>query len=143
MARLHAETFIDAPPERVWSVLADLAGYASWNPLLVEARGELREGARVRVKAASPSGSGKRFGFTATVVRVEPARALVWKGGVPGLLHGEHSFLLTPEGTGTRFVQGETFTGLLSLLLPAGLKGKLERAYAGMNEALARRVKEG
>jgi hypothetical protein len=143
MVRLHTETFIDAPPERVWRTLTELASYPAWNPLLVEALGEVREGGRLRVKAASPSGSGRRFGFTATVVRVEPARALVWKGGLPGVLHGEHFFHLTPEGEGTRFVQGETFTGLLSLLLPSGLTGKLERAYAGMNEALARRVKAG
>jgi hypothetical protein len=140
MVRLHTELFIDAPPERVWSVLTDFASYPAWNPLLLEARGEAREGARLRVKAATPGGSGKRLGFTATVVRVEPARRLVWKGGVPGVLHGEHSFELTPEGAGTRFVQGERFTGLLSLLLSAGLKEKMERGYAGMNEALARRV---
>jgi len=113
MVRLHTELFIDAPPERVWSVLTDFGGYPAWNPLLLEARGEAREG----------------------------ARRLVWKGGVPGLLHGEHYFELTPEGSGTRFVQGEHFTGVLSLLLPAGLRKKLERGYAGMNEALAQRVR--
>ena len=141
MVRLHTELFIDAPPERVWSVLTDFASYPAWNPLLLEAHGEAREGARVRVKAASPGGSGKSLRFRATVVRVEPARRLVWKGGVPGVLHGEHFFELTPEGAGTRLVQGEHFTGVLSLLLPASLKGKLERGYAGMNEALARRTR--
>ena len=100
MVRLHTELFIDAPPERVWSVLTDFGGYPAWNPLLLEARGEAREGARLRVKAAAPGGSGRRLGFTATVVRVEHARRLVWKGGVPGLLHGEHYFELTPEPSG-------------------------------------------
>src|SRR5215218_3145144 len=141
MARLHAERFIDAPPERVWRALTDLASYPAWNPLLVEATGELHEGGRVQVKAASPSGSGKRLGFTATVVEVLPGRRLMWKGGVRGLLHGEHFFEVTPEGTGTRFAQGEQFTGVLSLLMGAGLRRKLERAYAGMNDALAERVK--
>jgi hypothetical protein len=140
MVQLHTELFIDAPPERVWGVLTDFAHYPEWNPFLLRAEGEVREGARVRVRASSPRGPGKTLGFSARVVRVEPARALVWRGGVPGLLHGEHSFQLVPEGAGTRFVHSEVFTGALSLLLPSGLKAKMERAYAGMNEALARRA---
>ena len=140
MARLHSERFIDAPPERVWQVLTDFAAYPQWNPLLVEARGEARAGARVKVRAALKPGAGPRLRFSATVVRADAGAALVWKGGVPGVLFGEHFFHLRPEGQGTRFEQGEVFTGLLSLLLGAGVRRRMERAYAAMNEALARRV---
>ncbi|MBF5046049.1 SRPBCC domain-containing protein [Aggregicoccus sp. 17bor-14] len=140
MARLHSETFIDAPPERVWQVLTDFAAYPEWNPLLVEARGEPRAGARVKVRAALKPGAGPRLRFSATVVRADAGEALVWRGGVPGVLFGEHFFHLRAEGSGTRFEQGEVFTGLFSLLLGAGVRRRMERAYAAMNEALARRV---
>jgi uncharacterized protein YndB with AHSA1/START domain len=41
------EIVIDAPAERVWEVLADLASYPEWNPRIRRASGELRAGSRL------------------------------------------------------------------------------------------------
>lgn len=49
MRHLEAHADIDAPPEKVWAVLTDLAAYPVWNPFIVRAAGELREGQRLRI----------------------------------------------------------------------------------------------
>jgi uncharacterized protein YndB with AHSA1/START domain len=37
--RYHVERRIDAPPERVWALLADAAGYRAWNSAVIRDRG--------------------------------------------------------------------------------------------------------
>jgi len=48
------------------------------------------------------------------VVRVSPPSELAWRGGLPGLLVGEHAFYLEDLGSSTRVVSEERFTGLLA-----------------------------
>lgn len=141
MVHLETETRLDATPAEVWQVLSDFARYPEWNPLLLQARGEVKPGARVAMKVTAPDGSGKQYGFKATLVRVEPGVALEWTGGVPGVLKGHHYLRLSPDGTGTRLVHGEDFSGLLTLVGRKRLEG-LRPAYEGLNRALAERLRK-
>lgn len=139
MFRLRTEAFIDAPPDAVWAVLGDFAHYPTWNPLMVEARGRVERGAHVKMKVRPPGRLGRVYGFTATMSRVEPPRALEWTGGIPGLMHGRHYFLLSQEGTGTRLVHGEDFSGVVTWVAGRQLK-TLQSSYEALNRALAERV---
>lgn len=114
MHELRAETHIDSPPDVVWAVLADLSAYARWNPFIVEASGALEVGSRLSVRIKPPGRRPMRF--APTVTQLQPATLLEWQGslGVRGLFDGAHRFELHPtDDGGTRFVQAETFTGLL------------------------------
>ena len=139
MRELHTEIIIDAPPERVWQVLTDFNSFPEWNPLLREIRGELVVGKRLYVKLAL----GKRaVPIKPEVLRVEPNRALVWRGSlpIPGLFRGEHAFELEPQGKSqTRFHHWERFDGVLVRVLGPVLE-QTKRAFEQMNVALDRRV---
>ena len=52
MQVLDAVAGVEAPPERVWQVVSDLAAYAHWNPFIVRAGGEVALGSRLTVAAA-------------------------------------------------------------------------------------------
>jgi hypothetical protein len=130
---------VSAPAGRVWSVLTDFAGYQEWNPFMPRIEGALEVGARLSVRLAPPG--GRAITMRPTVVTVEPERRFSWLGrlGVPGIFDGEHEFVLTPEGDGTRFVQRETFRGVLVPLT----RRTIDRAAQGfddMNRALAARA---
>jgi uncharacterized protein YndB with AHSA1/START domain len=56
MRELQTSTDIEAQPERVWAVLADLEAYADWNPFIRRITGPLEPG------GASRSGSSLREG---------------------------------------------------------------------------------
>ena len=142
MIRLETEAHLDSSPTEVWQVLTDFAGYPEWNPLLLEARGEAKSGARVAMRVTAPDGSGKRYGFTATLVRCEPGQALEWTGGVRGVLSGLHYFRLSPNGTGTRLVHGEDFSGLIVTLMGRKRIEAFKPAYEGLNRALAERLRK-
>ena len=140
MVSLVTELTIPAPADRVWRVLVDFASYPRWNPLLPEARGEAREGARVAFRARLvPWAPPLRF---TGLVRACGALRLEWTGGVPLLLEGRHSFQLSEVPGGTHLVHREDFRGALAWAVRLGL-GLLRPAYARMDHALARRVAEG
>lgn len=77
------------------------------------------------------------------VVSIEIDRAVVWRGGVRGVLVGEHTFRFEDEGDGTtRLRSDETWSGALTALDPfaRSLRASAERVGASQLEGLARFV---
>jgi len=80
--------------------------------------------------------------FRPTVLAVEDGTLIRWRGrlGMPGLFDGEHELRLEPTADGgTRFVQRESFTGLLVPMMPRVLDDTAT-GFAAMNAALRDRV---
>lgn len=133
-------TAIDAPPERVWSILVDVPGYARWNEAVVSIRGRIALGERLElVSVANP----KRT-FRPKVTRLDPPGSMVWGDGMPlGLFRGERTYTIASDGNGgSRFHMKESFSGPMAgvigrsipdltpsmQLFAAGLKTEAERA---------------
>lgn len=140
MREIRDEIEINAPPERVWSVLTDFGSNAEWNPFVKRISGRAEKRAKLDVRIVPP---GKRgMGFKPTVIAAEPGRELAWlrKVLVPGIFDGERHFELEDPGGGrTRFVQREVFTGLLTRMMGGMLDNTLE-GFREMNQALKRRA---
>ena len=47
MREISTEIVINAPAENVWTVLTDCECYPEWNPFIPDAKGDVREGARL------------------------------------------------------------------------------------------------
>ena len=96
--------FVDFPSWRVWMP-------PSFRPLKGPA-GALAVGDSLRFRI--------RAGVlpviaAARVVRLEPGREITWRGGVPGVLVGEHSFHFEDAGSGTTRVRSEeTWSGAIA-----------------------------
>jgi hypothetical protein len=137
---LSTHVHIQATPERVWRVLAELAAYPEWNPFIVRAEGALGPGRRLTL-TMQPVG-GRAMTIRPRLAEVAVNRALRWRGmlGVPGLMDAEHTFLLQPQAGGTRLVHRETFRGVLVPFVAASLDRKTLPAFMAMNEALKRRA---
>ncbi|GHF42154.1 hypothetical protein GCM10010218_24100 [Streptomyces mashuensis] len=142
---MHAvRTHIDiaAPAARVWQVLTDFDAYPQWNPFLVSAEGKAEEGAALKMTLVN---NGSTMRFRPTVRAAVPGRELRWLGrlGVPGLLDGEHSFLIEETGPGNvRLTHAETFTGALVAVPFVRRKLDVHDAFAAMNTALKERAEQ-
>jgi hypothetical protein len=141
MIDLTVESEIRAPAAEIWKALADLPGFADWNPFIRSAAGELAVGARLtlRVKPSLPV----PLVFRPTVLVCDANRQLRWRGRflAPWIASGEHTFTLEPGGDGcTRFVQHERFTGLLPLVAARLIAREARRGFEAMNQALKARV---
>ena len=141
MLLLGTEIDINASGERVWRVLTDFGAYREWNPFITSISGQVRRGARLKVRVQPPGGRGMTF--RPTVLAADPDRELRWVGRLllPGIFEGEHAFLITPLENGrVRLRQQETFRGLLVPLLRRLLDGQTRAGFEAMNRALKERA---
>ena len=131
------------PPERLWSVLVDRASYPDWNPLIVRSEGPLVEGERIRNTMTPGQGEaeGEEIDFEPLVLVVRANEELRWRGRfiLPGVLDGEHYFLLEEIDGGARVVHGEIFSGVALWFIDAEqFRGKFERFNLALLERAER-----
>jgi hypothetical protein len=69
------------------------------------------------------------------IVLAEPGVELRWASSLPGIISGEHAFVLSPADDGTRLVQTETFRGLLVPFAGKTL-ARAEASFRELNDAL-------
>ena len=143
MKSLDTSIDIDAPPDRVWSILTDFEAYPAWNPFITSIEGETRVGGRLKAQLSPPN--GKAMTFKPTVQVFEEGSELTWLGRVlmPGIFDGRHTLRVEARGDGSRFIQRERFTGIISGLLMRFIGEDTEKGFHLMNEALKERAEAG
>ncbi len=136
----EAERTIDAPPQRVFDRLADLASWPSWMPrsfapvIRAGTPSPLREGDRFRVRI-----SGAPVASKLRISRLDRPHELTWRGGVRGLLWAEHRFVFEAVGDKkTRVRSIETWNGALSGLLRRLVEPAAVRIGSQQLEGLAK-----
>jgi hypothetical protein len=100
---------VRAPADRIWAVLTDAKGFPRWNSTVASIEGEIREGARLRMRVP-----GTDRIFTPRVSGVVPNERMTWAGGFSPVFKGVRTFELRPRGDGTTdFTMAERFSGLM------------------------------
>lgn len=130
---------IEAPTERVWSVLVDIPSWPSWTPSVRNARvitaGPLAEGSRVQLRQPRLP----RATWVVTQL-VEPA-SFTWTSRSPGLRSVAEHLLAEVDGSTRltlRFRQSGALAGLASLVY-----GRLAAGYvAAEASGLKRRCEQ-
>lgn len=136
---IRTEVEIDASARKVWEVIANFAKYEEWNPFIRKVSGEAREGAKLEIHITTPSGVNRTY--EPTVTKIEPEKELRWTGRVPGLLNGEHVFVIEQiDSSRVRLVHSETFRGLISSFFGSKTDRDIRAGLEQMNVALKKRV---
>ncbi len=111
MRSYEATALIEAPPEQVWPVLADITAWPGWNSGVAAVEGRVGLGEKLSITVESNPGRA----FTVTVVTLSEPDRIAFRGGMPlGLFTGERTYTLQREGTATRFTMRERYTGPLA-----------------------------
>jgi uncharacterized membrane protein len=127
---------IDAPPERVWSVMTDVERWPEWTATVAEAKrlddGDFRLGSKARLKQP------RIPALTWTVTAMEEDRFFEWRTGAPGVsTKAGHEVL--QEGTASRVTLWVEQNGLLVKLM-SGRFAKMADEYLQIEaEGLKRR----
>lgn len=142
MGEVRVHVTIDAPADRVWTVLSDVGRWAEWNGVIVDGRCDRGEvGAVLSCRVAVGPGW---FPVKSRVLTWTPSEALSWGESRGWVARIHHGFELTPAGPGrTRVDHFERFGGLVGRAVFPAVRGSLTRNYARFLEALKDRVEAG
>lgn len=138
MRTMSATIDIGAAPMEVWAILTDLSSYHEWNPLFVEASGDVAVGQRITLRSKHPA-NGRLMTVKPKITVAQAGADLRWTSSLPGIMSGEHTFTLTPADGGTRVMQSETFRGLLTRFAGKTFSNA-EASFQALNEALKERA---
>jgi hypothetical protein len=109
---------IAAPPEPLWALLTDAAGFPRWNSTVTSIEGEIAEGNKLalRVKAAPDRV------FKPKVTELVAHKRMVWSDGAAPMFKGVRTFSLEKRDDGsTDFGMVEVFAGLMLPLIKGSL----------------------
>jgi hypothetical protein len=133
---IESRVTIQASPQTVWKVLTDFAEYSRWNPYIVKARGEPREGSSLALQLDRAEGDVQSVEPEVSIVK--QGRKIRWQSRtlVPGIDDREYEAIIEPTGEGqVRFVQRTRFEGLLVPFLDVGPdQDGLDRMGAALKE---------
>ncbi|MCC6512258.1 MAG: SRPBCC domain-containing protein [Pirellulaceae bacterium] len=94
---------IAAPAEKIWKLLTDANGFASWNSTIVELKGKIAPGERIQLRSTlAPERT-----FKLTVKDFQPGKRLSWGDAMGTRIY---NLAGNPAG-GTRFSMTETIGG--------------------------------
>jgi hypothetical protein len=127
---------INASPEMVWAVLADVDAWGGWNPIYPQASGSLIPGATIALTIVLPGMKPQKS--TATVFHAFPGRAVQFGASAfLGLLHATRyiEIYASPSG-GCTVVNGETFSRLLGRPLVRMVGEKISNGLQRQNDGL-------
>lgn len=131
---------IEAPREEVYAVLADLESYPEWNPYHRKIEGAFEEGSDMTIYVTRPD--GKQVEVPPHMMRIVENEEITWGGGIRGVFHGVHSFLLEDQSNGTTLLKhNEDFSGFAVGFadLPPGV---IADGYHQMNLALKNKLEQ-
>jgi hypothetical protein len=109
----EASADIQAPPDRIWSILTDASAYPTWGSGVTSVDGKIADGERITVHSEVAAGRA----FPVKVAMRQP-NEMTWTGGMPlGLFTGVRSFRLAPTDSGTKVTMREEYSGPLAGLM--------------------------
>lgn len=136
MKKIESEIIIDADISTVWSVLTDFEKYPDWNPFIHSIKGEKAVGHYLTVSINLLNGN--KMTFKPIILKLEARQELRWRGrlGTKIIFQGEHFFILEEiNKTQTKFIHGENFSGLLTLLMKNVFE-KTKKGFVLMNQSI-------
>jgi uncharacterized membrane protein len=138
MAVFSTTVDIDAPPERVWTIVRDVGRWPEWTASMTSVErletGPLAVGSRARVRQP------KLLPAVFAVTELRPDAGFAWVTRSAGVeATGGH--WIVPAGAGSRVTLSVEFKGGLAWLV-ARVAGRLTRRYLELEAAGLKRVSE-
>ncbi len=141
---IYTEIIIHAPLEEVTKAFFNFSAYEKWNPFItIDAKDKI-VGERIKVDFLE---NGKtKMTIQPTLLVNDHDTGYKWLGHlyVKGLFDGQHEFLWQRmDKDRTRFIQRESFSGLLVRPLVKSVLEPTELQFKEMNEALKTYIEAG
>ncbi len=135
-SNIRTEIIINAPKEKVWSILTNLEAFETWNPFLVKSKGAVAPGARLE---NTMKNGDSTMTFRPKILTVKPNEYFDWLGSLwfRGLFDGHHYFKIEETAPGqVNLIHGENFSGILSGMILKKIGEETRQNFIRMNQAV-------
>jgi Polyketide cyclase / dehydrase and lipid transport len=130
------ELLINAAVQRIWSLVADIDHWPSWNPAVKTAKlnGAFEVGATFNWKSGGIS-------IISTLQEIQQTTKLVWTGKAIGT-RAIHIWSLQPTSAGVLVITSESFEGWLVSLMRKAMQKTLDESLAAWLNELKQQAEE-
>lgn len=138
MQIVTTEIEIQAPPEKVWSILTDIEKWDEWSPTINASEGKAVVGSSVAITMMSKEVGKDGPKYNPVIIQMEEPNYFHWRAHMmAGFIFTNDKIIeLKKTDTGTMVTHKETFKGLMAALM----KGQMEKGVPPMlnmmNDAL-------
>ncbi|WP_291871471.1 SRPBCC domain-containing protein [Maribacter sp.] len=138
--KIYTDITIDAPAEKVWSVLKDTKTYKNWAVFLTDIKGELKDGNKITAKfQLNPS--KEKYNSIDHTIQVVEGKSFYWaEKGPMGICDNHHFKVEVIDRNNSRFIQSDELTKGATFLLGGYLSKVYTKGYQGFNQALKKEV---
>ena len=138
--RIEHRIGVSAPPEAIWSVVADINAWSAWNPVYTQAAGKVAIGETLRFQLALAN--RKPMALVGKVIDWVPNEQLIWRmplfGGALQVTRYIEIEQLTDAGC--ILANGEIQEGLAAGVVPRSIRRSIRDGMQAMNEAAKTRI---
>ena len=133
----EASAVIRAAPTEVWTVLADIAAWPTWDSGVTRVRGRLAPDAKVRLTV-----DGLGNGYPFKVTELVAGERIVLTGRTPlGVFTGVRTYTLAASGGSTTFTVREEYSGRFAKAVLTTMPD-LTASFRRFADGLKRRVED-
>lgn len=144
MQTIQTEIDIEAPPEKVWSIISEVDKWHEWSPTINASEGKAEIGSVVTITMMSkePGKDGPKY--NPEIIQMEEPTYFHWRAHMMAgfIFTNEKIIELEKTESGTKVIHKETFKGLMA----AAMKGQMEKGVSPMlnlmNDALKKVAEE-
>lgn len=139
-AKIEHRIGVQAPAQVIWDILADLPGWAHWNPLYPKAQGELRIGQALDLTLALPGQAPRQI--QPVILDWVPLDQIHWRlSMLRGMVRSTRYIEIEVLGDTSCIVSnGEIFEGLLGPSVMRSMRRSIRQGFTEMGEALGARA---
>jgi len=140
--KIYTEIIINAPLEKVWSVLVDTKSYKNWAMFLVDIKGDLIKNAKITAKFQLDS-SKEKYNSIDHTIQVSEWKSFYWAEKWPLWICDNHHFIIEKiDGNTSRFIQKDELTKWATFLLGGYLSKIYLKGYQNFNMSLKNEVEK-
>ncbi|MDM8353503.1 SRPBCC family protein [Brevundimonas staleyi] len=144
MKLFTSDIVVDAPPENVWDILADIPAYPGWNRATrIEPDRYKPNEITYGMTAVRPNGQELSWRLTGRLLERRKPDPITWRLGMRGFVLLNMAYALTPRGSRTHVLFSAEVSGLIPRVFPNYFPNLLPGPMAGTLRDLKRRAETG
>lgn len=138
MQTVETEIEIQAPPEKVWSIITDIDKWHEWSPIINASSGEAAVGSTVAITMMSKEAGKDGPKYNPEIIQMDEPTYFHWRAHMMAGFVFTNDKIIELEKTdaGTKVIHKETFKGLMAALMKGQMAKEVPPMLTRMNEAL-------